>query len=421
MNLKSVLSVVLLVLFTIVSRAYSDQIIYQPGPSEGKDMWWSSYYDYGSPYHVVNDSKLQVGGWGDSYYTFIQFNLNCLPKTADTAYLNLRAYPNGSSTLVSMQLWVSTTDWKEDMGWSGALYGIYQYTTIVPTPGQWLHLDITGIYNKWKNGTWSNKGLILTPVSTNNNSNFFYSSDFLDDPSLRPSLEVNYTPQANQPFKVCFPMRLPDQGVYTASISSVFDHSMGAIFTTDNKVVAYTGEMGNYQGHPNDPTCISQTSGAFSIGGQYTGASECGGKFYLSYDGHPGIDYPVSLGTPVYATADGKITLAECPYKSSGQSCTGSGSGYGKLYIDHGNGFITSYNHLSATADGLIQGISVVKKGQLVGYSGQTSPYAVGPHLHLSIIKNGIYVDPYGWIGSGADPYSALHGGVQNINLWEQY
>ena len=57
--------------------------------------------------------------------------------------------------------------------------------------------------------------------------------------------------------------------------------------------------------------------------------------------------------------------------------------------------------------------------GDSIGHSGNTG--GVAPHLHFEVKEivgsDSISVDPYGWQGQGADPYTALMG-VVNQNLW---
>jgi murein DD-endopeptidase MepM/ murein hydrolase activator NlpD len=194
---------------------------------------------------------------------------------------------------------------------------------------------------------------------------------------------------------------------------------MSSPYDTDGAVVTYNGEMGNYDGYvgnPSDSTCISNENHTdFSINGQYVGASSCGLKEYLTYDGHPGCDYPVPFETPVYAAASGTIKEIQCP--TNGSACTD----YGRIRIDHGNGYTSWYLHLSSQVGGLAV-TDTVEKGDLIGYSGDTipSPYNVGYHLHFEVRKEdgstyGIPVDPYGWTGGGSDPYTAF----PNTRLWE--
>ena len=96
---------------------------------------------------------------------------------------------------------------------------------------------------------------------------------------------------------------------------------------------------------------------------------------------HRGVDYAAPSGTPVRATAEGRILSV------------GLGAGYGNLVeIRHGDNYSTLYGHLSRFATGLKRG-SVVNQGQIIGYVGQTG-LATGPHLHYEFRINGVHRDP---------------------------
>ena len=58
--------------------------------------------------------------------------------------------------------------------------------------------------------------------------------------------------------------------------------------------------------------------------------------------------------------------------------------------ISIGNGYTTLYGHMSGYAVSYGQ---YVRKGQVVGYIGSTG-VSTGPHLHFSLLRNGVYVDP---------------------------
>jgi len=94
---------------------------------------------------------------------------------------------------------------------------------------------------------------------------------------------------------------------------------------------------------------------------------------------HQGLDYVAPAGTPVSATADGKVTFA------------GQKGQYGRLVvIRHRNGYQTSYGHLSRikTRNG-----ANVAQGQVIGYVG-SSGMSTGPHLHFELRKNSSPVNP---------------------------
>jgi murein DD-endopeptidase MepM/ murein hydrolase activator NlpD len=95
---------------------------------------------------------------------------------------------------------------------------------------------------------------------------------------------------------------------------------------------------------------------------------------------HHGIDFAANIGTPIYATADGKIAVVDVKF-----------SGYGKVIeIDHGFGYRTRYAHMHGFAVRLGQ---QVKRGDLIGYVGDTG-VSTAPHLHYEVLINGVQVNP---------------------------
>lgn len=161
----------------------------------------------------------------------------------------------------------------------------------------------------------------------------------------------------------------------------------------------------------------------------------------LNYDNHPGYDYYAEMDTPVKAAAGGKVVniLNESTVKFG--LCVPKGidtkgcEAWGYVGIDHENGYVTQYGHLS---DIKVQAGETVVKGQLIGLSGQTSPpytdkdsnyhqFSVGPHLHFEVLKvkedapyGYTFVDPYGWEGSPKEDYLEIKvSKIQNIRLWD--
>ncbi|MFW7341348.1 peptidoglycan DD-metalloendopeptidase family protein [Pollutimonas sp. H1-120] len=94
---------------------------------------------------------------------------------------------------------------------------------------------------------------------------------------------------------------------------------------------------------------------------------------------HSGLDFAVPAGTPVKAPADGVVTIV-ADYFFNGKT----------VFIDHGQGFITMYCHLSAFQ--VRQG-QEIQRGQVVGQVGATGR-ATGPHLHWNVSLNNARVDP---------------------------
>jgi murein DD-endopeptidase MepM/ murein hydrolase activator NlpD len=94
---------------------------------------------------------------------------------------------------------------------------------------------------------------------------------------------------------------------------------------------------------------------------------------------HQGLDFRVPTGTPVEAVNRGRVILAQ-PLFFEG-NC---------VVIDHGQGLLTLYLHLSKFS---VKAGDDVTKGQEIGLSGGTGR-ATGPHLHLAVRWQGVYLDP---------------------------
>lgn len=94
---------------------------------------------------------------------------------------------------------------------------------------------------------------------------------------------------------------------------------------------------------------------------------------------HRGTDYAAPAGTPVRATADGRVKRA------------GRNGSFGNLVVlQHGGGLETKYAHLSGFA--VREGDTVVQ-GSTIGYVGATGA-ATGPHLHYELLNGGVHQDP---------------------------
>ena len=96
-------------------------------------------------------------------------------------------------------------------------------------------------------------------------------------------------------------------------------------------------------------------------------------------DFHNGIDIAARIGTPIYASASGRVTFA------------GYRGGYGKaIQIVHKNGYSTFYAHCSVI---LVNSGQQVRRGQIIGRVGNTGR-ATGPHVHFSIFLYGRALNP---------------------------
>ncbi|MET0744970.1 MAG: M23 family metallopeptidase [Microvirga sp.] len=96
---------------------------------------------------------------------------------------------------------------------------------------------------------------------------------------------------------------------------------------------------------------------------------------------HTGIDWANRIGTPILSAGNGTVIKA------------GWESGYGRrVEVQHANGYVTTYNHMSGFGKGVAPGAKV-QQGQVVGYLGSTG-LSTGPHLHYEVMINGHFVDP---------------------------
>lgn len=99
---------------------------------------------------------------------------------------------------------------------------------------------------------------------------------------------------------------------------------------------------------------------------------------------HQGWDIGGEFGAPVVAVLAGTVLAA------------GNNSSAGNyVSIDHGNGFVTKYCHASRL---LVSAGDYVKQGETIMLCGSTG-VSTSPHLHFSVMSNGVYIDPDPYIG----------------------
>ncbi|NNM98898.1 MAG: M23 family metallopeptidase [Candidatus Eremiobacteraeota bacterium] len=116
-----------------------------------------------------------------------------------------------------------------------------------------------------------------------------------------------------------------------------------------------------------DPVAGAQITGCFCY------------RTYPDVEFHEGVDLAADWGEPVRATAAGVVTAASYD------------GGYGLMVdIDHENGYVTWYAHLSSTD---VRVGEHVLKGQRIGRVGMTG-FATGPHVHYQVMHDGTPVDP---------------------------
>lgn len=142
------------------------------------------------------------------------------------------------------------------------------------------------------------------------------------------------------------------------------------------------------------PTVARGSSGTASLASSACGGGPVGsGGFFWPADnhflsgndywgGHLAIDLAAGEGAPVYAADSGVVTMAAGGYNG----------GYGNVVmIDHGNGYVTLYGHLSQINVVRCQGVYA---GNMIGLSGNTGN-SFGAHLHFEVRQGGGFVNPW--------------------------
>ncbi len=195
----------------------------------------------------------------------------------------------------------------------------------------------------------------------------------------------------------------------SASEESLFDHSTPN-YTFDNRVVAFTGDVAN-KNCPSPPPSGTPPpqAGVCNIGSGGYWSYSIGD--WMFYDGHDGVDYGISY-RPLYAAADADQIVYSGWWDPQNHKINLG------IYVrlHHSNGYNTYYGHMSSVAVQACSppGCTFVPHGEMLGISGTTGNSS-GPHLHFTVRNPaGRSVDPYGWKGSGADPWTFN----QRESLW---
>jgi len=104
---------------------------------------------------------------------------------------------------------------------------------------------------------------------------------------------------------------------------------------------------------------------------------------------HSGLDIAALEGTPIKAAANGTVIDAGDFFFSGNM-----------IYIDHGQGIISLYAHLSKIT---VKPGDVVKQGDIIGNVGQTGR-VTGPHLHFAVYANQTLIDPVFMLPKDGNP-----------------
>lgn len=299
------------------------------------DTWFGSYYST----TAQHDEKNVIGGWGDTYYTLLRFDLSGLPLVATKAYIYRHTVPMASGFSTAIRWYRITAPWQSHK----ATYGNFPFfatehiaTYAAPTADTWYRTDVTTLYNQWRAAGATktlNYGVILEPVLTDNK---WSSIDSSKKTGFGPRLKVEYTPQSNDGvIKLKWPLG-------TAKPSSP---SSG-------------GAFGDYWG---------------------VGVKKCSG---LSMT-HTGVDIPNTVDNPVYAAEDGVVREILSPTETGGWASA--------IVLEHNHPvsgkYTTVYWHVTP-APGIVvasgQDKTFIPKGMKIATIANLYPKA-GNHLHFGV------------------------------------
>ncbi|MCA2001250.1 MAG: M23 family metallopeptidase, partial [Chloroflexi bacterium] len=224
----------------------------------------------------------------------------------------------------------------------------------------------------------------------------YVNAQLEDNPhNLKPGMELTIPPV--------------DGLYYTWKEGDTFESVAEKFDTTADAIINFPGnriDLTNPKVEPGETVMIPggsralqdwliPTSGGSSSGG---GGNACGGGPVASGfgwpanshnisgngygPGHLALDIQANEGEPVYAAGSGMVTMAQ----------GGWNYGYGNvIQIDHGNGYVTVYAHLSVIN---VSVCTPVGQGAVIGAAGNTGN-SFGAHLHFEVRLNGTNVNPY--------------------------
>lgn len=162
----------------------------------------------------------------------------------------------------------------------------------------------------------------------------------------------------------------------TFTNDETFDLAVGQVLIIPDGVMPKVEKVYIAKKTPNAGTVVA--SGVFAW--PSSGIISQGFKWY-----HRAIDIAAAIGTPVLAADSGRVIVAGWP----------DNVGYGnRVMIDHQNGYITLYAHMSKVA---VNADQTVKRGDVIGYIGSTGR-STGPHCHFEIRLNDKTQDPMAYL-----------------------
>jgi len=159
-----------------------------------KDTYYGTAYSTdGKP----DSETLNMGGWGDYYYSHMEWDLTGSPSSAVTNSCLIYLFSeNDAKNDPAASIRRITSSWTE-VGVTLASHPTDTSTgqvSITPNPWtsiQWWNYTVTTMYTDWKDGTYPNYGFKLNPTANGETNGHYSSSDDVDS-GRHPYLFVDY-------------------------------------------------------------------------------------------------------------------------------------------------------------------------------------------------------------------------------------
>jgi hypothetical protein len=197
---RTILIILSALFIPVGSAAASEYVKLQPDPATGEDAYTISSDPDGNH---GDESNLTVASPANfACCIFIEFSAldNYIGDNCDDAFLWFHVETASTQDDTGLRLGAVNSDWQEMTITWNTMPGIHDSESI-PYPTQshtWWGINVQSIVADWLNGTYDNDGFCLfDSAGPATERALVYSSDITFDPSLRPYLELYYTPDSS--------------------------------------------------------------------------------------------------------------------------------------------------------------------------------------------------------------------------------
>jgi len=187
------------VTITVTPPLVEQTITIQPGPNEGKDSFADSY---SSDTNNGNREYICIGNFPGPLMArgYLQLDLSSLPADAVILSADLKLYQYFTFGTQDFIIGIHriTDNWDENtITWNNQpdYHPMSESTSFITVAEiTWLSWDITSLLQGWLDGNITNYGVVLKDSDEALGDTYImcYSSDYPDDPTLRPKVEITY-------------------------------------------------------------------------------------------------------------------------------------------------------------------------------------------------------------------------------------